>query len=199
MIALSFAQASTIIIPFSHLVSGQGVVSIFALVLIYFIIFTSWIGHYRSTRHWPYSTAKTGITRFIVSLSLLYLYYQSVNLLAGVNRQHYDDTLLYVLPAIFSGYVVYDVLKYLEYRNTAKRERKDIGYRLIITAVFFGSFLGLSAFYYHLAIVGSIIPLETGSIIVLRPLFIAIAVVLVIVYRYKKWHIKGKKRFDEEK
>jgi membrane-anchored protein YejM (alkaline phosphatase superfamily) len=127
-----------------------------ALILIYFVIFTSWIGHYRSITHWPYSSDKVGITRFIVSLFALYLYYHSVNLLAEVNRQYYDDTLLYILPSIFGIYLVYDGLKNWEYRKEAKAKKKDIIYRTIITAVFLGGFIGSAVVYYFLIVTESL-------------------------------------------
>lgn len=160
------------------------------------MIFTSWIGHYRSITHWPYSSDKVGITRFIVSLFALYLYYHSVNLLAEVNIQYYDDTLLYILPSIFGIYLVYDGLKNWEYRKEAKSKKKDIVYRTIITAVFLGGFIGSALVYYFLTVTESFMPIDNETMLLIRPLFITISIILVAVYRFKKWHITRERAFE---
>jgi NhaP-type Na+/H+ or K+/H+ antiporter len=116
--------------------------------------------------------------------------------LAEENIQYYDDTLLYILPSIFGIYLVYDGLKNWEYRKEAKSKKKDIVYRTIITVVFLSGFIGSAVVYYHLTVNESFMSIDDETMLLIRPLFIIISIILVALYRFKKWHITRERVFD---
>jgi hypothetical protein len=148
VIGLGFQQSSGIFIPFSNLLGPDGFVKAFALLFAYFVVITSWIGHYKSSARWKYGENKSGILRFTVSIFILYLYYYLVILVNTLTKletkEHYEATFVYVLPAIFISYLLYDIIKNREHRHErGKKEKEDRRYRLMITVLF----LPLSLFF----------------------------------------------------
>lgn len=163
--------------------------------MIYYIVFSSWLGHYRSITHWPYSIGKLGNIRFIISIFIIYVYYYAFDLFHTSDGIYSEGLFYYIFPVIFGAYFVYDIIKNLEYKEKSKKEKKDLIYRAAITFVFLIFFI-VSAFgYYYLAIIEIWGNLELGNFVIWKPVFIGLFFLMIILYRFKKRHIKAKQRF----
>ena len=148
-------------------------------------------------KSWPYSIGKLGNIRFIVSLIILYIYYHAFDLFNTSTGLYSEGLFYYVFPAIFGGYLVYDIIKNKEYLGKSKEEKKDLIYRAAITLVFFLFFLITVPAYYYLAVVKIWGSCQLGIYDICKPVFIGLFLFVVILYRIKKIHKKTKKRFKE--
>jgi hypothetical protein len=166
-----------------------------AIFLIYFVLFSSWLGHYRSITHWPYSIGFLGNARFIISLFIIYVYYYAFALFKTENVKYSEGLFYYIFPVIFGAYFFYDIIKNLEYKDRSQKEKKDLIYRGAITLVFLIFFILASIGYYYLAGVEVFGLLELGEVIIWKPVFIVLFFIMIILYRFKKRHIKSKQRF----
>jgi len=165
-------------------------IKLFALVLIYYVIFSSWLGHYRSQTHWPYSIGLLGKVRFVISVSILYIYYHAFYLFANNS----NGLFYYVFPLIFLAYLAYDTVKNIEYKDDSEGG-VDLINRLLITLLFLAFFISASYIFY-LFITDNIPPvLNVGVLDSWKIEFLLIFSVLMGVYRYKKRRIKSELRF----
>jgi hypothetical protein len=166
------------------------IIKIFSLLLIYYVVFSSWLGHYRSLTHWPYSTGGLGKARFVTSLTILYIYYHALFLLENNSNGLY----YYIFPLIFATYLIYDIIKNLEYRDEVI-EGQDLGYRLMITLLFLGFFTVASIWFYNIQIMNlsPLIPVDTLNSWKLE--FLTVFSILIASYRLIKRRITTTQRF----
>jgi len=192
VIAESFPISIKIFVPFTNLLTYNGIENALTLILIYFFIITSWIGYFSSITLNPHTQTKTGISRFSIDLFIIFLYYYLILLAQDIS--HHGDIFVYVLPLIFSAFLVWDFLRYVEYKNV-KRESKQAHAnrknRLGRTGLVLVLFIILSLSYAYL------IPLKKltidGNVVVWNILFIAVSFTIVFVYRWKTLeHPKGR-------
>jgi hypothetical protein len=134
VIGQSFLNSATILVPFSKFFESENAgLTAYQLVLVYFIILTSWIGFFLSTNKSKYSSTRIGMARFGTDFFILFLYYYLLILVTHQVGGH-GDIFMYGLPAIFGAYVLWDFLKYLDNRTEAKKLAAELGKEVDIKA-----------------------------------------------------------------
>jgi succinate dehydrogenase hydrophobic anchor subunit len=143
---------------------------LFTLLLIYGLITSSWVGYHQSIKNYPLQS----VWRFLIDVTLLFLYY-----FAFANAGNFSVVLL-TITACFSAYVAWDIFRIYENRSFLGNHSKkmDLFKRLGWSAIFLGFYV-LVYFLYDYAS-----PLIGG----IDWLFLAIAMALLIAYRYVKWY-----------
>jgi hypothetical protein len=187
VVGLSFDITAKLSLP-SEIISI--LVKIFTLLLIYYVVFSSWLGHYRPQSHWPYSIGLLGKFRFVISLSILYIYYHAFYLFANNS----NGLFYYVFPLIFVAYFAYDTVKNIEYKDDTENG-VDLINRLLITLLFLAFFI-IASYTFYLFTTDDVPPiLDVGDLDSWKIEFLTIFAVLIGVYRIKKRRIKSELRF----
>lgn len=190
VIAQSFPLVTDIFIPYTNVLSFDGFENALTLILVYFFVVTSWIGYFKSITHRPHSENKYGLTRFGLDLFLIYQFYYMVNLIP--NKSYHGDIFVWSFPAIFVTFLVWDIVKYYEFKKESKLERVNRKNRLVVTLLTLVPFVGVAVTYYYLI---PIHPLIYNTNNVWNIIFIVISFVIIFAYRWKKWnHPKRKNR-----
>lgn len=189
VVGLSFLTTSKLTFSFPIDVI---IIKVFSLFLIYYIIFSSWLGHYRSITHWPYSTGFLGKARFVTSLFILYIYYHALFLF----ENNLNGIFYYTFPLIFGAYLIYDMFKNREYKDDLE-EKGDLRYRLLITAVFLGLFIIPSSWFYNMTVlkISPLLPVNDSDSWKIEYLIIFSA--LIGGYRFIKRRITTIQRFTD--
>jgi hypothetical protein len=163
-------------------------IKIFTLLLLYYVVFSSWLGHFRSQSHWPYSTGFWGKARFVISLSILYIYYHAFYLFENNSNGFF----YYIFPFIFIVYFAYDVVKNIEFR---KEIGVDLVNRLLVTLLFLSFFI-MASYSCYLFIKNEVPPiLNVGVSDSWKIEFLIIFSVMIGYYRFKKRRITSELRF----
>jgi hypothetical protein len=188
VIISSFDIATHLFVPLSNLLEYVNFERSLALIFVYFFIITGWIGYFKSITHKEHTETKLGIARFGLDLIIVYLYYYLVTLVVNNN---YGDIFNWGLPTIVGLYVLWDILKWFEYRNDLNSETEKASRinRTLITAILLAGVLIQSYIHYYII---SIIPsLLFGKIIVWEFMFIVTSIVMVLLYRRRKWLVRS--------
>jgi Kef-type K+ transport system membrane component KefB len=182
VIAQRFPQAVAIFIPISNLATADGIENACILIFAYFFVVTSWIGYFRSTKNKPHRETKLGTVRFGIDLLIIYLFYYLVTLVQ--KKDQHGDIFLWALPIILGIFLLWDLVKYLEYRNEVEEPNEERFNRIVITLVFLAAII-IQSFLYSLAL-PYIQPLPFGENVV-NVLFTATSVTITFLYRLRKW------------
>lgn len=189
IIGQSFLQLDSLFIPISTIFEFHKLVDIGALFLAYFITIIGWIGYHKSIMNRPH-IGRLGNMRFSVDLFIVFLVYYLIRLASPTSKVPYYDTFIWLIPVLFSTYLVWDTIKFFEYRNQSDEKRVEPK-RLGITALFLGVVI-LSGLAYYL-----LIPTLTtnpqnfwNNKTILDTIFIPIAFTITIFYRLKKWKVE---------
>ena len=205
VIAQSYFIANKILIPVQNIQTYEGVVSVYGLLLAYFVIISGWLGHFNSIKRNPHK-GRLGNARFVIDLWIVFLAFYLLSLTDKENVESYADTFILVLPIIFGSYFVWDIIKYFEYNSDPESEKKYMNRRTKITSVFLGIFILQSFLYQHA--ISNLQNLNWDGIIAWDPVFISTSIASIFVYRLVKWktgyhsrRTKNKKltKSDEEK
>ncbi len=184
VIGISFETTNDIIIPIEKI--SEHFVNSGLLILSYSIIITSWIGYYISIQKNPHR-GRLGYVRFILDIFTIYIFYYMVNLAKMENNKYQNDFFLFLLPLTYGIYLVWDIVKYYEYRNKnqTKQEKHDKIFRINITFDYLISFIMLAILYNYFAI--SQIQTNTNWNDYKKLVFIIISGILIYRYRDMKY------------
>lgn len=138
IIGISLTDYHKELVPFEFNFETLMIATAFAAVLVSLVGYsiTIQIRHHKN------------ITRFIVDLFLLFLYYQLVY--SPLNNFKY---FLQIFPLIFGAYLVWQILEYIEWRGQEGYADDKFIITFFGTVVFFIAFLLLAIFYNGTAIV----------------------------------------------
>lgn len=190
IITISFGIATRVVIPINVIWSSyDGVERSFALLVAYTIIISGWVGYSKSISVRPHSDNRLGTARFVVDLVVLFLIFYLITLTDPSKFPKFGvvfPTFLWTITIMFVAYLVWDVLKYFEYRHTKEekrtslnRGRKTVYYLILILAVSV-SYTSFLAPYYNM--------LRWNGIIIWDVIFIFLFVLVIVVfYRKSKW------------
>jgi RsiW-degrading membrane proteinase PrsW (M82 family) len=202
IITLSFEVASRVFIPFNSVWSSYDNIERSAsLFLTYFVIISGWIGYSKSISARPHMDNRLGTIRFGVDLFILFLVFYIISLTDPSKFPKFGvifPTFLWTITLMFMAYLVWDVLKYFEYRNTEEKTKTNIN-------------RGRKTLYYFIPIsimlvVHNVIrppynTLEWNGIVIWDFIFIVFVFIIVFFYRRSKWivppttsHAKPRKR-----
>ncbi|HEY7733301.1 MAG TPA: hypothetical protein VIB07_00750 [Nitrososphaera sp.] len=181
----SFFNSASVLVPASNFVLNEkAFLKSYELILIYFIIVTSWIGYFKSTEKTVYSGGRLGIARFGTDFLILFLYYYLVILVtheSGTPGELFSNG----LAAVFGAYLLWDILKYRELpEEQRKADNRTTG--MITTLIWFGEFVAMALTYYAITHFYSP-PLTDVQILYADSICTTIAIALVTWYRIVKW------------
>ncbi|UVS68461.1 hypothetical protein NWT39_11185 [Nitrososphaera viennensis] len=194
IIGQSFVQVDHIFIPFSNVLSDyRSFIDASGMLMVYFIVVSGWIGYHRSITKNPHK-GKLGNARFVVDLVVVFLTYYIVSVANPESKGHFGDIFQWILPIMFGLYLLWDILKILEYREEEREEHKIRVRRMIITATFFALFIAFSFLYqYQLSFWDNPYPTTPPwNKTHFDFTFIIYTFALVFFYRGIKWPVKGK-------
>ncbi len=177
------------------------------LVLGYFIIVTSWIGYFKSVRSSPHKENRYGLLRFGVDLLIVYEFFYMVSLSNPEKHVDLSGVFVWLLPAIFLTFIIWDILKYVEYRKERTKQRALRRRRTWITITFYLVFVMLSVFYQTLNLTIELTNLSEAQTQLLNLtidlLMIISSGIFIFLYRHSKWNhpqvVKSKKRRTRRK
>jgi len=204
IISQSFSLASVIFVPIENLFSFEGFLKGFALFLAYTIVITGWVGWSKSIIRNPHSENVLGNFRFVTDLFILFWFYYLINLTNPEKINAYGETFVWVLPVIFGSYIMWDMLKYFEYKSDTPEEIKHRKKRLKITIYFWIAFVAQGVLYSYAVNFQPF--LKWGENSAWNIIFISASFALIIAYRWKKWVVPraikrrgAKKKNDKNK
>lgn len=187
IIGQSFFIASSVFVPIDNVFNFIGFENGYALFLAYVISITGWVGWARSISKLPHSENALGNFRFITDLIIMFLYYYLLSLANPDKIHRYGETFIWVFPAIFGAYIVWDILKYFEYKCDAQKAIKDRKRRLWITVGFFIVFVIQSFIFQYVTTDQQFLKWD-GNVLWIE-IFISSSFVMTIGYRWLKWKI----------
>ena len=184
VIAESFPVSASIFIPVNKLTTYDGIENALTLILAYFFILTSWVGYFRSITLNPHTDTKLGMSRFIVDLFIVFLYFYFLSQVPGGMK--HGEIFVWTLPTIFGTFLLWDFLRYLEYRRIKKEPRRAHATRknrLIRTGSALAVFLTMS-YLYEFGISMVQLTINDGVSVWNTP-FILASLIIVFLYRWK--------------
>lgn len=181
---------------------------ILAFTFAYLIFVTSWIGYVRSISKNGYRDNLRGTIRFLLDLLVVFFYYQAVLLASKFSTAEYADIFI-LFFVIFLTYVLWDAIKILEYREIGESREKQFRFHRLGTTIsyFFASAFLLIAykifpiFMVILSMVSEKLgeqiqfldivdwgkQLQDNTDLIWNGIFTVLAIILVIMYRWRKW------------
>ena len=146
IIGQSFLQLDSLFFNINKIFDPHNLVDLGALFLAYFITIIGWIGYHKSITIRPH-IGKWGNMRFAVDLFIVFLVYYLIRLAKPDGTVTYGYTFLWLMPILFFTYLLWDGVKFFEYKNQQEENRVELS-RLGVTASFgfVVAMLGLSYF-----------------------------------------------------
>ena len=185
IIGQSFIIASTIFVPIENLFNFDGFQKGFALFLAYTIVITGWVGWTKSITRNPHSENALGNFRFVTDLFILFLFYYLINLTSSEKILSYGETFIWVLPVIFGSYIIWDMLKYYEYKCDAPEELQHRRKRFRDTVCFTIPFVIQGILYSYVMQHQPFLTWDGNN--AWNIVFMSSSFALMIGYRWKKW------------
>lgn len=162
----SFLLAPNIMIPIHAALKPDNHVAVMALIFSYVVIVAGWIGYARSLSRHPHKDTRWGVTRFALSIVILYEYFY----LLQISQTEYVVELPWVMVVLFITYVISDIVKIKEY---GARYKKRFMKRTQITAK---------------ACIGSVLIAIHNLLIDEIGVTMVLFALLVLVFSTSKWH-----------
>ena len=162
----SFLLVPDVIIPINIAFDPANHTAAMALVFSYIMIILGWIAYTRSVSRHPHKDTRWGVTRFALSIVILYEYFY----LLQISQTEHVVSLPFVVVVIFWTYLISDVIKSREY---GARYKKRFRRRTRIT---------MDAFALSIIIVGF------DLIVNIDVLTFGLLTLLVFGFSTAKWH-----------
>ena len=124
IVTLSFEIAGNVFIPFDKAFSSYDNALSISLLLSYAFIISGWVGYTKSISKRPHRENWLGNTRFVIDLVILFLAFY---LLSLTNPEKFErfitvfGTFIWLFPATFIVYFIWDMFKYFEYKKCSAR------------------------------------------------------------------------------
>ncbi len=119
---------------------------------------------------------------------IIFLYNYLVSLIPDTNYTNYHGSIfVYVLPLFFFSFLAWDILRFFEYKNVDKGQKKEVKKdkeqrvsRIIVTTTFLAIIMIQAGLY---AFVLPEYPLSAGDTVISNFVFIGITLAIMIGYR----------------
>ena len=167
------------------------------LLLAYAAIISGWVGYSRSMIKWPHQNTKSGVSRFVLDLAILFCYFGLI-VLADPQNNTFKENFVSWLVAMFVLFFIWDLAKIIEYRKP--HVSKALWRSLLKTIIFL---ILITMTYMLFPTVSKLLgwieksdaTLTSDNIV--YGVFLIVITALMILYRYWKWSIHQRKEsFD---
>lgn len=190
LLASSFNIANDFLVPLSKITSGEDFIHVFGILFVYTVLISGWIGYTKSVSVRPHIEGYLGNLRFIMDLFIVFVTFYIVNLTSSLEifKNNFYETFMYLLPILFSLYLVWDIIKLFEYRKifTGQKQLDEtlINFnRLSITAYFLAVVLIQDAIFIYI-----FMSKNESHVLALYFLFIISSFIIILFYRKFKWN-----------
>lgn len=188
ILANSYETATSVLIDpgWEFLSNGNTIISGMELLLAYTITISGWVGYSRSMIKWPHTNIKSGTTRFILDLLVLFFYFWLISS-AGTENE-FNVYFLHWIVGLFVLFAMWDILKIKEHHKKSKtaRQRQALYWSFLKTVVF-GVIYLIIAVSYQPALENQT-ELITEQIIYV--IWLGMSIGAMMAYRYWKWSIE---------
>lgn len=192
IITLSFEIAAKVFIPLdTPFQSYDSFLRSSALVLSYFFIISGWIGYTKSIAKRPHRESQLGNARFVIDLVILFLAFYLLSLTEPERFESFVsvfNTFIWIFPISFMAYIIWDALKYFEYRTSSEERQTSIS-RWRVTGYAFALLLVQATVYSNLAISDYYERLTWDNQSISEFPFIITSTVIIFLYRRRKWPV----------
>jgi hypothetical protein len=198
IVGASFLSIEGVFVPFWNIFFDlHQAVNAAGIALAYFIVITGWVGYHRSVTIRPH-LGNLGMLRYGIDLLILFFWYYIVTTAPPDSPTRYGELFLWVLPTVFTLYLIWDVVKYFEYSRQPEDERVNPK-RMRSTLNAWVGFAAMSLIYhamnlYHLHLFNLTYWDNKTSI---DWIFIAATFVITFLYRYDKRDVTRTPEIDE--
>ena len=182
VIAQSFPDSTSVFIPLEKLFTYSGIEIALTSGFVYVFIITSWIGYFLSISKNVHTQTKLGTLRFALDLFTLYQFYYLLKLASNI--EYHGHIFTWLLPTIFVTFLVWDIVKYIEFKHESKKEKDERFNRTLITVVAL-AFLAVQSVLYSF-VIPNISPLNYDGNNVWNIVFIITSTIIVTLYRWRK-------------
>lgn len=148
VIAGSFPIFTKIFLPFNNLFTYNGFENGLALVFTFLTILSSWLYYFKAISIDKHTETKIGLFRFLLDLFIVYLYYYLIS--QASDTQYHKDIFVYTIPVIFACYLLWDFLRFIEYKKVTKEPKRahaDRKFKLLVSGSALGAFMIVSLVY----------------------------------------------------
>jgi len=196
IIALSFDVATEIFMPiqnffesYDNFLKGMG------LLLVYVVVISGWVGWTKSIIGRPHRINFYGNLRFVLDLFIGFWYFYLIQLAKPEHFNEFNQIFIWVFPAIFVTYIIWDFAKFKEY-NFKNQEREVRGNRVRKTLYFTVLFFAVALIYTHVDQNNRTIIVYENNIVDF--IFIVVSIILTLLYRKSKWKETRIKRIKKK-
>ncbi len=192
VLTTSFGLIGTIMIPLDSInpfIQFEKFVNFLALMMIYVILLSGWIGYAKSIGIRPHKGGY-GNARFVIDVMIIFVLAYMIHLVDPSPENFYfqsqfGNTFVVILPFLFGLYAIWDIIKFQEYKNDEDDQRKmQSTFRMVVTILFFFLSVIISQVY-EFFLISKIIDFSNKYYFYL--LFISIIIAHTIGYRAMKW------------
>jgi succinate dehydrogenase hydrophobic anchor subunit len=118
IIAFSFELLKDNFIPIELIKTFSDQVNFVAVLFVWGFLISGWLGYTKSVSDKPHKEGLVGNLRFVVELIIsffmLYLFIIAEKIRFDI---YFGSAFVWVIPAIFGLFIIWDILKFIEYRN----------------------------------------------------------------------------------
>lgn len=198
ILASSFEIARDTFIPLTKINNFDHIVHAYSVFFAYCLLISGWIGYTKSISIRPHTYTSLGSLRFVLDLLIVFFTFYIINLTNNVKEHavywsNYGEVFVIFLPIVFVLYVIWDLVKMLEYRREFKDNRDEtiINFnRLIISLMFF--FMSVIQIGLYL-----LFDSYSSSVSFSYFIFTSVSILTVILYRYAKWDVPSTPKSPE--
>jgi hypothetical protein len=189
---MSFEIATKVLVPLNTTFeSYDNFLRSSALLLSYFFIISGWIGYTKSITKRPHRENILGNARFVIDLLILFLAFYLLSQTDPTMFESFTSvfgTFIWIFPINFLTYLIWDAIKYFEYRSCPSEGQTSIS-RLRITGYYFMPLL-VQAILYSFVVMPyyyNRLMWDNGNISEVP--FIIMSLIIIFFYRKRKWLI----------
>lgn len=152
IIAFSFELVKDDFIPFDLIQTFADKVNFVAILFVWGFLISGWLGYTQSIKNNHHKEGLAGNLRFVTELGIsFFMLYLFILTEKAKFETYFGYAFIWVIPVIFFIFVIWDLLKYSEYRSDDEGSNKDLQNRMFFT-VFALVALLIQDFFYNLFI-----------------------------------------------
>ena len=146
IIAFSFELIKDDFIPFELINSFSELVNFIAVLFVWGFLISGWVGYTKSINEKPHKEGLIGNLRFVTELVIsFFMLYLFIIVDKDKFEIYFGSAFLWVIPAIFGLFIIWDILKSYEYRNEYERRRMVLTIFISIAILILDLFYNLYA------------------------------------------------------
>lgn len=152
---------------------------------------SGWIGYTKSITKHPHKENRLGNARFVIDLVILFLAFYLLSLTDPERFGSFVsafNAFIWILPICFMTYIIWDALKYYEYRSFSNERPTSIS-RWRITWYYLSPLLAQALIYTFVIVPNYYDRLVWDDDSIWEVFFIITSFIIILLYRKRKWPV----------